>query len=207
MVEFKEKNVYKKSDHYFVKEDSPRIYRGLRDILVEEFSMDRIEEAKSEFDVKQPKDKIRLHAFKEKSPHTVIHYNLQFRTKSPKTIYKMQRSEDILKARVETSADVITRYPGGEDISWLPEPPREEPSRNMDKSGLRAEEVSAFQESKLYEIIVGIWYNKFYSKEIHRYEEEAEETILHLHDIMREKFGVEKTIGRTGAGHYKPPWK
>jgi hypothetical protein len=207
MVRFKESSVFSKQDHFFVKQDPARIYRGLKDLLVEEFSMDRIEEAKNEFSVSGPKDKIRMHAFKEKSPHTVIHYNLQFRTKSPKKIYKMQRSEDILKARVKSSADVITRYPGGEDISWLPVPPREAPNRNYGKSGLRAEEVSDFQRSKFYEIIVGFWYNKFYSKEIHTYEEEAEETLLHLHDLMREKFGVEKTIGRTGASHYKPPWK
>ncbi|MFB6100102.1 MAG: hypothetical protein ABEK16_02410 [Candidatus Nanohalobium sp.] len=207
MVRFKEGGVYHKEDHYFVKEDPARIYRGLKDLLVEEFSMDRIEEAKNEFSVSGPKDKIRLHAFKEKSPHTVIHYSLQFRTKSPKRIYKMQRSEDILKARVQSTANIITRYPGYEDISWLPVPPQEEPSRNYSKSGLRAEHVSQFQRSKLYEVIVGIWYNKFYSKEIHTYEEEAEETILHLHDLMREKFGVEKTIGRTGASHYDAPWK
>ena len=206
MVKFSESAGFK-SDHFFVKEDPARIYRGLKDLLVEEFGMDRIEEAKNEFSVTGPKDKIRMHAFKEKSPHTVIHYNLQFRVKSPKRIYKMQRSEDILKARVESSAEVITRYPGREDIPWLPKPITEDPHRNYGKSGLMAEETTAFQRSKLYEIIVGIWYNKFYSKEIRRYKEEGEETVLHIHDLMREKFGVEKTIGRTGASHYNPPWK
>jgi hypothetical protein len=206
MVMFEEKAI-NKQDHYFVKEDPARIYRGLKDLLVEEFDIDRIDEAKNEFSVSSPKDKIRLHAFKEKSPHTVIHYNLQYRTKSPKTIYKMERSEDILKARVKTSARVLTQYPGREDISWLPEPITEDPHRTYNKPRLKAEETSAFQKSKFYEIIVGIWYNKFYSKEIHTYEEEAEETVLHLHDLMREKFGVQKTIGRTGASHYKPPWK
>jgi hypothetical protein len=206
MVKFTE-DAGHKSDHFFVKKDPARIYRGLKDLLVEEFDMDRIEEAKNEFSVTGPKDKIRMHAFKEKSPHTVIHYNLQFRVKSPKKIYKMQRSDDILKARVESSAEIITRYPGKEDISWLPKAMTEVPHRNYDKSGLKSEEVSSFQRSKLYEIIVGIWYNKFYSKEIHMYEEEAEETILHIHDLMREKFGAQKTIGRTGASHYRPPWK
>jgi hypothetical protein len=207
MVMFKE-DKFRKSDHFFVEKDPARIYRGLKDILVEEFSMDRIEEAKSEFDVSVPKDKIRLHAFKEKSPHTVIHYSLQFRVKSPKRIYKMQRSEDILKARVQTSAEVMTQYPGHEDISWLPKISREEPNRTTgSRTGLKAEHVSSFQRSKFYKIIVGIWYNKFYSKEIEKYEEEAEETVLHLHDIMREKFGVEKTIGRSGASHYRPPWQ
>ncbi|MFB6159021.1 MAG: hypothetical protein ABEJ95_05200 [Candidatus Nanohalobium sp.] len=206
MVKFTE-DVFHKQDHYFVREDPARIYRGLKDLLVEEFGIDRIEEAKNEFSVSSPKDKIRMHAFKEKSPHTVIHYNLQFRVKSPKRIYKMERSEDILKARVKTSAEVITRYPSYEDISWLPDPPREVPGRNVGKSGLKAEEVSRFQRSKLYKVLVGVWYNKFYSKEIERYEEEAEETLLHLHDLMREKFGVQKTIGRSDASHYRPPWK
>lgn len=206
MVRFNEK-VFSKQDHYFVKEDPARIYRGLRDLLVEEFDMDRIEEGKSEFSVGKPKDKVRLHAFKEKSPHTAIHYSLQFRTKPPKRIYKMEHGEDILKARVATKTNVITRYPGYEDISWLPKGVSEEPNSNWTKSGLRAEEVSKFQRSKFYKIIVGIWYNKFYSKEIERYEEEAEETCLHIHDLMREKFGVEKAIGKSGAGHYRPPWQ
>ena len=207
MVKFTE-DAFRKSEHFFVKKDPARIYRGLKDILVEEFSMDRIEEAKSEFDVSVPKDKIRLHAFKEKSPHTVIHYSLQYRVKSPKRIYKMQRSEDILKVRVQSSAEIMTVYPGHEHITWLPNISREDPNRTVgDRTGLSAEHVSDFQRSKFYEIIVGIWYNKFYSKEIHSYEGEAEETILHLHDIMREKFGVEKSIGRSGASHYRPPWQ
>lgn len=207
MVRYSE-TAFEKQDHFFVKEDPARIYRGLKDLLVEEFDVDRVEEAKSEFSVSKPKDKIRLHAFKEKSPHTVIHYNLQFRVKSPKKIYKMERSEDILKARVSTKAEIITRYPGGEDISWVPIGYKEEPNRNYGfKSGLRSEHLSRFQRSKFYKLIVGIWYNKFYSKEIHTYEEEAEETCLHIHDLMREKFGVEKAIGRTGASHFKPPWQ
>jgi hypothetical protein len=206
MVKFEE-DAYTKNDTYFVKEDPARIYRGLRDLLVEEFDIDRITESKSEFTVSQPRDKIKLHAFKEKSPHTVIHYDLQYRTKRPKKIFKMERDQDILKARVLTKADIITRYPGREDISWFPVPEREQPTRNVSKSGLRAEEESRFHNSKFYKILVGIWYNKFYSKEIHMYEEEAKETILHLHDLMREKFGAEKTIGRTDASHFKPTWK
>ncbi|MEF8880412.1 MAG: hypothetical protein V5A72_01105 [Candidatus Nanohaloarchaea archaeon] len=206
MVKFTEE-AFSKEDHYFVNEDPARIYRGLKDMLVEEFGMDRVEEAENEFSVSSPKDKIRMHAFKEKSPHTVIHYNMQYRVKSPKKIYKMERTDDILKAKIDTVATVVTVYPGGEEISWLPVPLQEMPSRNYSKSGLVAEERSDFQESKLYEVIVGIWYNKFYGKEISKYEEEAEETVLHIHDIMREKFGVQKTIGRTGASHYKPPWK
>ena len=203
MVKFTEKP-FKKQDHYFVKDDPARIYRGLKDLLVEEFGMDRIEEAKNEFSVSSPKDKVRLHAFKEKSPHTVIHYNLQFRVKSPKTIYKMEHGDDILKARVATKAEVLTYYPGGEDIEWLPQAMKEVPNRNYGKGGLRAEGKTPFQRSKFYEIIVGIWYNKFYSKEIEEYEEEAEAVCLHIHDLMREKFGVEKAIGRNG---YTAPWQ
>ncbi len=44
-------------------------------------------------------------------------------------------------------------------------------------------------------------------KEIEKYEEEAEESIVRIHNLMREKFGVEKTISRTGASQYRPPWK
>ncbi|QGA79915.1 hypothetical protein [Candidatus Nanohalobium constans] len=207
MVKF-DHDAFSKQDHFFVKDDPARIYRGLKDLLVEEFDMDRIEEGKSEFSVSSPKDKIRMHAFKEKSPHTVIHYNLQFRVKSPKNIYKMEHGQDILKARVSTYAEVVSVYPGGEDIAWLPKGLREEPTSNWGSiTGLEAEHKSRFQRSKLYEIIVGLWHNKFYSKEFHMYEEEAKETCLHIHDLMREKFGVEKSIGRTGAGHYTPPWQ
>ena len=204
MVRFKE-SAFSKQDHYFVSEDPARIYRGLKDLLIDEFGMDRLEEAKSEFSVSSPKDKIRLHAFKEKSPHTVIHYSLQFRVKSPKTIYKMERSDSIMKARVATSAEVLTRYPGGEDITWLPEGVTEDPHGTYGNSGLKAEEITPFQRSKLYKIIVGTWYNKFYSKEIEEYEEEAEQVCMHIHNLMREKFGVEKAIGRTGPG--AAPWE
>lgn len=196
MVRFTE-DAFSKQDHYFVSEDPARIYRGLKDLLVEEFDMDRIEEGKSEFSVSKPKDKVRLHAFKEKSPHTVIYYSLQFRVKKPKKIYRMEHGENILKARVASKAKVITNYPGFEDISWHPYGLMEEPVGNWGKSGLRSEEVSRFQKSKFYKIVVGIWYNKFYSKEIEEYEEEAEAVCLHIHDLMREKFGVTKAIGKS----------
>ena len=205
MVRYKQK-AFSKQDHFFVEKDPARIYRGLKDLLIEEFGMDRIEEAKSEFSVSGPKDKVRLHAFKEKSPHTIIHYNIQFRVKSPKKIYRMEHGENILKARVSTSAEVLTRYPGGEDIAWLPTGLTEDPHRTYGKSGLKSEDVSNFQRSKLYKIIVGAWYRKFYSKEVEEYEEEAEAVCMHIHNLMREKFGVEKAIGRTGAG-YSPPWQ
>lgn len=205
MVEFKE-DAFSKQDHYFVKEDPARIYRGLKDLLVNEFDMDRIEEMRNEFSVTAPKDKIRLHAFKEKSPHTLIHYNLQFRAKNPKSIYKQDRDEDILKARVTTSAEIISFYPGRNELSWEPVYPGEKPNRDPVGGGLNAEEESRWHRNKLYKVLVGIWHNKFYSKEIERYEEEAEETCLRIHDLMRQKFGVEKTIGQSGRSQYQPTW-
>ncbi len=205
MVKFEESS-FSKSDVFFVKEDPARIYRGLKDLLVDEFDMDRIEEGHMEFSVNKPKDKIRLWAFKEKSPHTVLRFKLGFRVKKPKDIYKVQRPEDILKAQVAVDAKVITVYPGGEPISWVPEPLMEDNTSTWGKTGLKAEERTRFQKSKFYEILVGIWYNKFYSKEISRYEEEAEEISLHIHNLMREKFGVQKSIHRSGSSQYKPPW-
>lgn len=201
-----EEPVMDREDHYFVKEDPARIYRGLKNLLVEEFDMDRIEEGHMEFNVNKPKDRVRLYAFKEKSPHTVLYFYLSFKAKDPKSIYKRFREEGILKARVNVEAKVITKYPGGEMISWLPEGIKQT-TATIDKSGIEAEHVSRFQNSKFYEIMVGIWYHKFYSKEIHTYKEEAEETALRIHDIMREKFGVEKSIQRTGASHYRKPWE
>ncbi|MBC5792903.1 MAG: hypothetical protein H8Z69_02570 [Nanohaloarchaea archaeon] len=195
-----------KEDHFFVKEDPARIYRGLKDLLVEEFDIDRIEEGKMEFNVAKPKDKIRMHAFKEKSPHTTLYFNLSFRAKRPKDIYEMERPDDIHKARVKTSAKVLTVYPGSSPIPWEPGGMKEVPEDNWDKPGLSREHKSRFQKTKLYDILTGIWYHKFYSKEIHMYEEEAEEIMVHIQNLMREKFGVEKTIHRSGSSHYSPPW-
>lgn len=201
MVKFEE-DVISKEDHFFVKEDPARIYRGLKDLLVEEFDIDRIEEGHMEFNVQKPKDKVRLKAFKEKSPHTVLVFDLKFRVKDPKDIYKMDRPENILKARVTVVAKVVTMYPGQNSVPWLPGPVTES---NYGKPGLRAEHRSAFQKSKLYEVLVGIWYNKFYHSEIERYEEEAEKISVRIHNLMREKFGVEKTVHRTGSA-YDEPW-
>lgn len=205
MVKFDE-HAIKKADHFFVDEDPARIYRGLKDLLVDEFDIDRIEEGKMEFNVEKPKDRVRMHAFKEKSPHTVIHYSLSFKAKTPKDIYEKERRSGILKARVQTSAEVVTVYPGWNPASWEPHGPSYYKQERM-PAAPRAENVSRFQRSKLYKILVGIWYNKFYSKEIHRYKEEAEETVLRIQNLMREKFGVEESIGRTGASHYDAPWK
>ncbi|WP_414837784.1 hypothetical protein ACK3SF_00040 [Candidatus Nanosalina sp. VS9-1] len=206
MVKFEEP-LQKRSDHFFVKEDPVRIYRGLRDILVNEFDVDRIEKGKNEFNVSKPKDRLRLHAFKEKSTHTVIHWRLSWKAKAPKDIYKMDRPDDILKARVQTSGEVVTVYPGANSMPVIPKKKMEYPQSRIDNSGLQAEEKTAFQRSKLYKIMVGIWYNKFYSKEIEKYEEEGDETIIHLHNLMREKFGVEPGIAKTGASEFTPPWR
>ena len=203
MVKFTE-HALTRSDHFFVEEDPARIYRGLKDMLVEEFDMDRIEEGKNEFSVRKPKDRIRLHAFKEKSRNTVIHYSLSWKAKSPKSIYTQDR-KDVLKARVKTTGTVITVYPGGNAEIWEPEPLTERPQNRYDHTHL-ADEKTQFQRSKFYRILVGIWYNKFYSKEVHKYEEEAAESVLRIQNLMREKFGVEKSIARTGASHYSPPW-
>lgn len=207
MVKFDE-YVIGKQDHFFVEEDPARIYRGLKDLLVDEFDMDRIEEGgRMEFSVKDPKDRIRMKAFKEKSPHTVLMFDISFKAKRPKDFYKIDRPDQILKARVKVDAEVITVYPGGDPISWLPHGFKQKPRENWkEKTGLRSEHRSKFQKSKFYKILVGIWYRKFYSKQIHKYMEEAEEITVHLHNLMREKFGVEKTVHRSGSSHYDPPW-
>lgn len=205
MVKFTE-STPSMSDHLFVKEDPARIYRGLKELLVDEFDIDRIEEGHMEFNMEKPKDRIRMHAFKEKSPYTVIHYDVSFKAKTPRNIYTYERDDDILKARIKVDADVITVYPGGNPLSWAPKHVSEIPKSQWEFPGLEAEEKTNFQRSKLYKILVGIWYNKFYSKEITRYEEEANETVLRIINLMRERFGVEKAIRRTGSSQYKPPW-
>lgn len=209
MVQFVEDDIPSKADHLFVHKDPARLYRGLKDMLVDEFDVDRIEEGRMEFNVSKPKDRVRLHAYKEKSPHTVIYWSISMKAKPPRDIYTVDRPDDILKARVKISPLVITQYPGGEPISWEPNPQYEWPTETVggDRPGLMAEERTSFQKSKLYRILVGIWYNKFYSKEIHTYKEEAEESMMRMMNLFREKFGVEEAISRTGASHYDPPWK
>ncbi|MFB6208346.1 MAG: hypothetical protein ABEJ69_03275 [Candidatus Nanohaloarchaea archaeon] len=205
MVKF-ETDSFNKEDHFFVDEDPARIYRGLKDMLVEEFDIDRIEEGKNEFSVRSPKDRIRMHAFKEKSPHTVLYFNLSWKAKDPKDIFKQDRG-DVLKAAVNTTGKVVTVYPGQNPLVFEPTPITDRPQDRVDHTHLLSPEKSAFQRSKLYKILVGIWYNKFYSKEVHRYEEEMKETVVRINNLMREKFGVEKSIERTGASHYTPPWQ
>ena len=206
MVKFVE-DLTERNDHFFVKEDPARIYRGIRDILVDEFDVDRIEKGKNEFNVSKPKDKVKVHAFKQKSTHTMIHWRLSWKGKAPRDIYKMDRPDDILKARVRTTGEVVTVYPGANPISVLPKKKTQYPQTRIDNSGLQAEEKSAFQRSKLYKILVGIWYNRFYSREIERYEEEGEEIMIQLHNLMREKFGVESRISDAGSSEYTPPWR
>lgn len=207
MVRFEE-DVKGSSNHFFVESDPARVYRGLKDMLVEEFDIDRIEEGRMEFNVEKPKDRVRMMAYKEKSPHTVIRYKISLKAKTPKDIYQQERPEGILKARAKINATVLTVYPGRDPIEWLPKGQSEKQNkRYSNRMGLEAEERRRFQRTKLYEILVGIWYNKFYAKEIEKYEEEAHETILRMQNLMREKFGLEKAIGRTGASEYSPPWK
>ncbi len=206
MTEF-ETDGFSKADHFFVEEDPSRIYRDLKDILVDELGIDRVEEARMEFSTASAKDKIRMHAWKEKSRHTVIYFNLSWRCKTPRHIYQSQRTKDVLKARVKTSTTVLTTYPGGEAIPWLPEHVTDTPQSRLPENYMRPEETSMFQDSKFYDILTTIWYNTFYQKEVDRYEEEAEEMVLHLHNLMREKFGVEESISKSGASQYTPPWQ
>lgn len=206
MTEF-EAGGFSKSDHFFVEEDAARIYRDLKDVLEDELGMDRVEEARMEFSTASAKDKIRMHAWKEKSRHTVLYFNLSWRCKTPRHIYQSQRTKDVLKARVKTKSAVLTTYPGGEAIPWLPEHVTDTPQERIPGNYMRPEETSMFQDSKFYDILTTIWYKMFYKKEIERYEEEAEEMVLHLHNLMREKFGVEESITKSGASQYTPPWQ
>lgn len=205
MVVFKE-FVMAKEDHLFVEQDVARLYRGLKNLLVEELHVDRIEEGHMEFSVEKPKDRVRMHAFKEKSPYTEIRYGLSLKCKDPRDLYKYDRQDDILKARIKIEAEIITAYPAGEEISWLPHGTSEWPDTSYAHSGVKAHEKKSYHRSKLYKLIVGIWYNVFYAREIDRYEEEAAESVLHLHNLLRDRFGVEKSIGRTGKSQYRPPW-
>jgi len=205
MVRFKDGG-FSKEDHFFIDEDAARIYRGLKDLLVNEFDMDRIEEMRNEFSVSSPKDKIRLYAYKEKSRHTLIEYNLEFRAKVPKKLYRMDRKPDVKKARVKTSSKIISFYPGGDPIPWMPSPTVRKPFKNPLGGGLDAEHETRWHRSKFYKVLVSLWHDKLYSKEIHTYEEESEETVLRIHDLMREKFGAQKTIGESGRSHYQPTW-
>ncbi|MFB6192687.1 MAG: hypothetical protein ABEK00_00375 [Candidatus Nanohaloarchaea archaeon] len=205
MVKFEEEALTRE-DHYFLDEDPARIYRGLKDLLVDEFDMDRIEEAKNEFNVSGPKDKINIHAFKEKSPNTVLYFNLSWRVQSPDDIYTMgDRPDDIHQARVKTTGKVVTVYPGGSSDVNTPEPLSEDIG-NYDKSHL-ADSKSRFQRSKFYEILVGTWYHRFYYSEIEKYEEEAAQIVIRIQNLMRERFGVEDGIARTAGSGYRPPWK
>lgn len=205
MVRFSE-DVPEKEDVLFVHEDPARIYRGLHDLLVDEFGMDRIDEGHMEFNVEKPKDRVRMTAYKEKSPYTEIRFGISFKAKDPRDIYKVERDDDILKARFKVDASVITTFPAGETISWLPAGSSEWPERRSSRHSLRQEDLSAWHRSKLYEVMVGVWYNAFYSKEIDRYKEEAVDIQIRIHDLLRQKFGVERSIEKPFKKQYSPPW-
>ncbi|WP_347721912.1 hypothetical protein [Candidatus Nanohalococcus occultus] len=194
-------------DNFFVHQDAARIYRGLKDMLVNEFDIDRIEEGHMEFNVSKPKDRIRMYAFKEKSIHTVIVYNLSFKAASPKSIYKQEREEGILRAHVKIKPTIKSVYPGSEPMKWLPKAIETDPNTRISQPGLAAEERTAWHKSKLYKICAGLWHKKLHAKEIEEYEEEAEESAVRMQNLLREKFGVEETIARTGASQYEAPWK
>lgn len=206
MVQFVE-DVPSKEDVLFVHEDPARIYRGLRDLLVDEFDMDRIDEGHMEFNVEKPKDRVRMRAYKEKSPYTELMFKISFKAKRPRDIYTSERDDDILKARFKVSAKVVSHFPAGESISWLPAGPSEFPERRTERHGLRQEELSSWHRSKIYEVFVKIWYRYLYSKEVKRYTEEAEEIQVRLNNLLRQKFGVERRVSKTGKSQYRPPWR
>lgn len=190
----------------FVEEDAARIYRGLKDMLVDEFDMDRIEEGKMEFNVSKPKDRIRLKAFKEKSPYTVIIYSCSFKAKPPRWTYGRERPDDILKARIKVGGEIVTVYPGGEPLSWVPEGQSQWPDKRFGETNLKADEKSRFEHSKLYKFLTDIWYNTFYQKQINIYKEEGDQTIKKIMNNLRQRFGVEETIRKPDTKHNKPPW-
>ncbi|MFB6203055.1 MAG: hypothetical protein ABEK01_01040 [Candidatus Nanohaloarchaea archaeon] len=203
MVTFREHGG-SKEDHLFVEEDSARIYRGLKDVLVEELGMDIIEEGRMEFSVGDPEDDIEIHAYKEKSPYTAIRLDLSWNSAPVEGVQEMER-EGVMKAEIETSSEVVTVYPKGNPLPWMGKPITRTPKVRVPDTHLDGGS-DGFHDSKLYRIVAGIWYNIFYRQEVEGYEEEAEELVIHLHDLMRQKFGVESSISKSGASHYEPPW-
>jgi hypothetical protein len=195
-----------KQDFYFVKEDSARVYRGLKDMLLEEFNMDRIEEDVMQFSTKKPKDRIRLHAFKEKSQYTVVHYSLSWKAEKTKKIYRMEHGDDYQWARVKTSALVETRYPGGSLEPYEPRPISASfPGKTTGETLQESEGHTTFQKSSIYEILVELWYELFYESTVEEYQEQALENMVRIQDRMRQKFGAQKSVHRT-TDEYNPPW-
>ena len=201
MVKFTD-GEFEKEDLLFVKEDASRITRGLKDLLVNELNADRIEASKNKFDVSEPKDDIELHAIKDKSPHTLIHYTVDLEGSSAGGLWAMER-EGVMQAEISCSCEVLTFYPGAEKREWLPAPVTTDDPVG---GGLQTEDIDYWKKSKPYKVFVSLWHDKLYSKEIASYSKEAKENVMRLHDLFREQFGVEKTIGASGKTHYKPKW-
>jgi len=153
--------VFDQEDHIFVSEDPARIYRGLKDLLVDEFDIDRIEEGHMEFNVSKPKktESGCMHLRKKALiPYYISNYRLRPRHREM-FIWLKDLTTYILKARVAVKAKVVTVYPGGEPLTWVPEAIKEGPVSTISKTGLKSEHITDFQRSKLYKILVGIWYN------------------------------------------------
>lgn len=202
MVEFTD-GEYSKSDNFFVTEDPTRVHRGIKDLLVNELNVDRIDEGKNEFNVAKPKDKLKIYAYKEKSPHTLVEYNFGLSIGSPKKIFQMEHGDEVLLAELSSSCKVISFYPGRNKEAWLPGPVT---TSNPMGGGLNAEHESRWEKSKPYKVLASLWHDKIYSKEISRYSSEAKNNCLRIHDIIRERFGVQRTIGAKGTNRYKPKW-
>jgi len=202
MVEFTDGD-FSKEEKFFVESDPARIYRGVKDLLVNEFDMERIEEGHNKFDVSAPKDSAEIHAYKRKSPHTLIHYEIELSAGTSGGGFERKDSDQaVMKATISCSAEVISYYPGRESLEWLSKPITHD---NPAGGGLNPESQSRWERSKLYKVLASIWHDKIYSKEVGRYSEEAEEDCLRIHNIMREKFGIEKSI-QSGDSQYKPKW-
>ncbi|MFB6199357.1 MAG: hypothetical protein ABEJ83_00640 [Candidatus Nanohaloarchaea archaeon] len=205
----KKEDAGSKTDIFYINEDPARVMRDFRDVLVEELGVDRVDHSdRQEYDSSSPKDKPRLYAYIEKSPYTTIRISIGLTVASLKYLEEYDREGDFHKAKVSVSAEVLTTFPGGEPEAWGPEPQQEYPwPSHKQKTGLRKENLSNFEKSKIYDFFAGLWYKYFYSGEIEKYKEEAEEKVVRLTNLMRERFGVEKTIHKSGASEYHAPWK
>ena len=201
MVKFTE-DVPSREEHLFVDEDPARIYRGLKDLLIDEFDMDRVEEGHSKFSVSTPKDDIELYAYKRKSPHTALKFELDFTASRPSSLQSLDRPDDIFKAYINVKPSVVTFYPGNNPVTWNPDPAKK--GGSIDEPALKSG-TSGFEDSKFYRILVGFWYRRFYSDQIAEYQGEAEQISLKIHNLMREKFGIEKAINKPPADD-KPTW-
>ncbi|MFB6144340.1 MAG: hypothetical protein ABEJ98_03445 [Candidatus Nanohaloarchaea archaeon] len=201
MVKFTEE-VPSREEHLFVKEDPARIYRGLKDLLVDEFDMERVEEGTSKFSVSTPKDDIEIYAYKRKSPHTALKFELDFTASRPSSLQSLDRPDDIFRAYIKVKPSVVTFYPGNNPVVYDPDPAKK--GGSIDEPALKSS-TSGFEDSKFYRSLVGFWYRHFYGDQIERYQQEAEQISVRIHNLMREKFGIGKAINKPAAED-KPTW-